>query len=116
MANIVRDVTWLVGGTPLVRLARLEPQGGARLLGKLDYLSPGGSNKDRAVLGMIEHAERSGFLEPGGTIIEASAGDTGFSLAMICAARRYRLVLVMPETVPSTRRRMLAMYGAETRD
>ena len=111
MARIVRDISWLIGRTPLVEINRLAPDGGGRLLAKLDFKNPGGSNKDRAVLGMLQHAERSGFLKPGGTIIEASAGDTGFSLAMLASARGYRLTLVMPSSVPEARRRTLAAYG-----
>ena len=96
MARIASDVTWLVGQTPLVELARLSPPG-SRILAKLEAWNPSGSNKDRAALGMIRHAERSGLLRDGGTIVECSSGDLGLAIAMIGRRLGYRVVLTMPE-------------------
>jgi cysteine synthase A len=96
MARIASDITWLVGRTPLVELARIAPPG-TRLLGKLESWSPSGSNKDRAALGMIRHAEKSGFLGAGGTIVECSSGDLGLAIATIGRRLGYRVVLTMPE-------------------
>src|SRR5690606_16397193 len=90
-----------------------HPEGPARLLAKLEALNPTSSNKDRAALWMIEHAERSGFLAPGTTVVECSAGDFGVSLAMVCAVRGYRLVLTMPDCAASSRRNLLRALGAE---
>ncbi len=112
MARIAADITWLVGRTPLVELARLAPPG-ARLVGKLDAWNPSGSNKDRAVLGMIRHAERSGFLRPGGTIVECSGGDLGLAIATLGRRLGYRVVLTMPEGVAAARRGLLTAMGAE---
>jgi cysteine synthase A len=113
MARIARDISWLIGGTPLVELRRLAPGSGGRLLVKLESFNPTGSNKDRAARAMIEHAERSGFLTEGSTVIECSAGDTGVSLAMICAVRGYRLILTMPEGIGGSRTNLLRALGAE---
>lgn len=112
MARIAADVTWLVGRTPLVELARVSPPGG-RIVGKLDAFCPSGSNKDRAALGMIRHAERCGFLRSGGTIVECSSGDLGIALATIGRRLGYRVVLTMPENVGLQRRNMLLALGAE---
>jgi cysteine synthase A len=113
MSRIARDVTWLVGRTPLLELRRFGPAGGARLLAKLESFNPTSSNKDRAVLAMIEHAERAGFLTAETTIVECSAGDTAVSLAMACAVRGYRLVLTMPGGDSSSRRNLIRALGAE---
>ncbi len=111
MDGIVEDLTRLVGRTPLLRLRRLSP--GAEVCGKLEYLNPGGSVKDRAALQMITEAEESGRLKPGSTIIEASSGNTGISLAMLAAARGYRCIIVMPEDMSLARRQILKALGAE---
>jgi cysteine synthase A len=112
MGRIAGNVTWLIGDTPLLALARLSPAGGARVVAKLERQNPTGSNKDRATLAMVEHAEQAGFLQPGGTIIEASAGDTAVALAMVAAQRGYRLILAMPANTPAGRRNLLRALGA----
>lgn len=112
MARIAADATWLIGGTPLVELSRLAPPG-TRLLGKIEAHNPTGSNKDRAALGMIRHAERSGFLRAGGTIVECSGGDLGLAIAFVGRRLGYRVVLTMPEGTPESRRALLALLGAE---
>ncbi len=109
----VGTVLDLIGRTPLVRLSRVGPAGGARILGKLEAKNPGGSVKDRPALAMVEAAEAAGELKPGSTIIEATSGNTGISLAMIAAVRGYRCVLVMPEDMSLERRYVLRAYGAE---
>ena len=111
--NIAADVTELVGRTPLVRLNRLSEGLAATVVVKLEYFNPSGSVKDRAALAMVEAAEASGILRPGGGIVEATSGNTGIALAMIAAARGYRCVLVMPETMSVERRILLRAYGAE---
>ena len=103
----------LVGGTPIVELPRLRPSGGARLLAKLEYLNPGGSIKDRIGLPMIEEAERSGKLRPGGTIVEPTSGNTGIGLAMVAAQRGYRCVFVMPDKMSREKINTLRAFGAE---
>ena len=108
----VDSVLDLVGRTPLVRLRKLSPANGL-VLGKLEAKNPSGSVKDRPALSMIEAAEREGKLGPGATIVEATSGNTGISLAMIAAVRGYRCVLVMPEDMSAERRQILRAYGAE---
>ena len=103
----------LVGGTPLVRLQRLVSPDGATVLAKLEYLNPGGSVKDRIGLKMIEEAERSGWLRPGGTIVEPTSGNTGVGLAIAAAIRGYRCVFVMPDKVAEEKRALLRAHGAE---
>ncbi len=103
----------LIGRTPLVRLKKLSPPGGAEICAKLESRNPGGSVKDRPALFMLRAAERSGELRPGATIVEATSGNTGISLAMLAAARGYRCVLVMPEDASMARRLLLKAYGAE---
>ena len=103
----------LVGKTPLVRLRRLSPPGGAEVCAKLESKNPGGSVKDRPALAMMNAAEQAGLLHPGSTIVEATSGNTGISLAMLAAARGYRCMLVMPEDATMARRLLLKSYGAE---
>lgn len=103
-----------IGHTPLVRLHRVVPAGAAEIVGKLEYIGPGGSIKDRAALAMIEDAERRGAIRPGATIVEASAGNTGVGLAMVCAVRGYRCVIVVPENASVDKLRVLRAFGAET--
>jgi len=111
--RIANDVTELIGNTPLVRIRRLAPQGGAEILGKLEYHNPAHSVKDRIGLAMIEAAERAGLIKPDTVIVEPTSGNTGIALAMVCAARGYRCKLVMPETMSNERRMLLRAYGAE---
>jgi cysteine synthase A len=110
---IYDGVAALVGRTPLVRLARISPPGGAEICAKLESRNPGGSVKDRPALAMLLAAEQRGELRPGATIVEATSGNTGISLAMLAAARGYRCVLVMPEDASMARRLLLKAYGAE---
>jgi cysteine synthase A len=109
---IAPNVLALVGRTPLVRLTRLAPEG-TRVAVKLELKNPGGSIKDRPAIAMIEAAEKAGKLAPGATIVEATSGNTGISLAMIAAVRDYRCVLVMPEDMSLERRQILRAYGAD---
>jgi len=103
----------LIGHTPLVRLARITGDKGAEVCGKLESNNVAGSVKDRPALSMILAAEESGQLVPGSTVVEATSGNTGISLAMICAVRGYRCVIVMPEDMSAARRHLLKSYGAE---
>lgn len=112
MANAI-NITHLIGNTPLVKLNKVVPADSATVLVKLESRNPGGSIKDRIGLAMIQAAEKSGLLKPGGTIVEPTSGNTGIALAMIAAARGYRCVLVMPDTMSIERRQLLALYGAE---
>ncbi|QUL99434.1 MAG: cysteine synthase A [Candidatus Fermentithermobacillus carboniphilus] len=111
--TIASDVTQLIGRTPVVKLQRFGGGNRAEILVKLESFNPGGSVKDRIALAMIEDAERKGILKPGSTIVEPTSGNTGIGLAMIAAARGYRLILTMPETMSIERRRLLKAYGAE---
>ncbi|MEE8473506.1 MAG: cysteine synthase A [Dehalococcoidia bacterium] len=113
MASIVQNILELIGNTPLVRLGRLPQPGWAVVLAKLESMNPSGSVKDRPTLAIIEEAEAQGQLKPGDTIVEATGGNTGISLAMIAAAKGYRAVVVMPEGVSDDHRRLLLSYGAE---
>jgi len=103
----------LVGATPIVRLEKLSPPGGAQILAKLEYLNPGGSVKDRIGLPMIEAAEREGKLKPGGTIVEPTSGNTGVGLAIAAAIKGYRCIFVMPDKMSQEKIALLRAYGAE---
>ncbi len=109
---ILADVTKTIGCTPLVRLNRLGAGLGCELAGKLESFNPGGSVKDRIGWAMIEAAEREGALSPGTVVVEPTSGNTGIALALVCAARGYRLILTMPETMTLERRRLLRLLGA----
>lgn len=113
MSGIYDNVTELVGRTPLVRLNRLTEGLGAQVVAKLEFYNPANSVKDRIGVSIIDAAERSGALRPGGTIVEATSGNTGIALAMVGAARGYQVVLTMPDTMSTERRAMLRAYGAE---
>jgi cysteine synthase A len=108
-----KDITELIGRTPLVRLNRLSPPGGATIYGKVEFFNPGGSVKDRICLNMINEAERLGALKPGGTIVEPTSGNTGIGLALVAAVRGYKLILVMPESMSMERASLLSSYGAQ---
>jgi len=112
--HVARPATELIGSTPVVRLSRLPQLTGLRteIWVKLENLNPGGSVKDRIALAMVEAAEASGSLRPGGTIVEATSGNTGIGLALVAAIKRYRLVLTMPETMSRERQALLRGYGA----
>lgn len=112
-SNVFDDVTTVVGRTPLVRLNRITDGVGATVLAKLEFYNPANSVKDRIGVAMIDAAEASGQLKPGGTIVEATSGNTGIALAMVGAARGYRVVLTMPETMSKERRALLRAFGAE---
>lgn len=113
MAKVVNNVTELIGGTPLVRLNRIVPEDSAEIYLKLEYQNPGASVKDRIAISIVEEAEKDGRLKPGGTIVEATSGNTGIGLAMVAAAKGYKAVIVMPETMSLERRNLLRAYGAE---
>lgn len=113
MARIVNNVTELIGDTPLVRLNRLVPEDSAEIYVKLEFQNPGASVKDRIAISMIEVAEQEGRLKPGDTIVEPTSGNTGIGLAMVAAAKGYKAILVMPETMSIERRNLLRAYGAE---
>ena len=111
-AGIAEDALALVGHTPAVRLRRLPP-GSAEVVGKCEWMNPGGSVKDRIAIAMIDAAEREGRLRPGDTIVEATSGNTGIGLAVVAAVRGYNLVLAMPEDMNAERRSLFAWYGVE---
>ena len=104
-----------VGNTPLIRLAKLSEETGCEILGKAEFLNPGGSVKDRAALYIVEDAERRGTLKPGGTVVEGTAGNTGIGLAHICAARGYKCVIVIPDNQSQEKMDLLRALGAEVR-
>ena len=111
--QVAESALELIGNTPLIPLERIVPSGSARILAKLESLNPGGSIKDRICLAMIEAAERDGALKPGATIIEPTSGNTGIGLAIVAAAKGYKLILTMPDTMSHERRSLLRAYGAE---
>jgi cysteine synthase A len=113
MTGIHGDITSAFGDTPLVRLNRLGTPGGAEVVVKLEFYNPGASVKDRLGVAIVDAAEASGVLRPGGTIVEGSSGNTGIALALVGAARGYRVVITMPETMSVERRTVMRAYGAE---
>lgn len=113
MPKVVNNVTELIGGTPLVRLNRIVPEDSAEIYVKLEFQNPGASVKDRIAVSMVEEAEKDGLLKPGGTIVEATSGNTGIGLAMVASAKGYKAIIVMPETMSLERRNLLRAYGAE---
>ncbi len=115
MTKIARQLTELIGGTPLLELNRFSTAKGllVPLVAKIEYFNPGGSVKDRIALAMIEDAERKGLLKPGATIIEPTSGNTGVGLALVAAVKGYKLILTMPETMSVERRNLVKAYGAE---
>ena len=115
MSNVYTSISQLVGHTPLVELTKYEKNHGlkAKILAKLEYFNPAGSVKDRIALAMIEDAEKKGLLKPGSTIIEPTSGNTGIGLASVAAAKGYKAILTMPETMSVERRNLLKAYGAQ---
>ncbi|MDR5701276.1 cysteine synthase A [Agromyces aerolatus] len=113
MAKVYDDITQAFGGTPLVRLNRITDGAEATVLAKLEFYNPSASVKDRLGVGIVDAAEAAGALQPGGTIVEGTSGNTGIALAAIGAARGYRVILAMPETMSQERKSLLKAYGAE---
>ncbi len=113
MARIYSDITKVFGNTPLVQLNSVTDGAGATVLAKLEFFNPSSSVKDRLGIAIVDAAEASGELQPGGTIVEATSGNTGIALAMVGAARGYEVVLTMPETMSEERKMLLKAYGAE---
>lgn len=115
MANIYTSADQLIGGTPLLELRNIEKEFGleAKLLAKLEYLNPAGSVKDRVAKKIIDDAEKAGVLKPDSVIIEATSGNTGIGLCAVAAARGYKVIIVMPETMSIERRQLMKAYGAE---
>src|SRR6201992_3654372 len=111
--TVYENVTELVGRTPLVKLNRVSDGAAATVLGKLEFYNPAASVKDRIGVAIVDAAEKSGELKPGGTIVESTSGNTGIALAMVAAARGYKAILTMPETMSRERRMLLRAYGAE---
>ena len=117
MAKIAKQLTDLIGNTPLLELNKFSASKGIEtpIIAKVEYFNPGGSVKDRIALAMIENAEKSGVLKPGATIIEPTSGNTGVGLALVSAVKGYHLILTMPETMSVERRNLVKAYGAEVR-
>jgi cysteine synthase A len=115
ISGIAEGLIGAIGNTPLIRLARASAETGCNILGKAEFMNPGGSVKDRAGLAIIEAAERDGTLKPGGTIVEGTAGNTGIGLTLVANARGYKSVIVMPETQSQEKIEFLRMIGADLR-
>ena len=116
MGKVYKSALELVGGTPLLELNNYAAKKGikdARIIAKLEYFNPAGSVKDRIAVGMVEDAEKSGRLQPGGTVIEPTSGNTGIGIAFVAAAKGYRAILTLPDTMSVERRSLLKAYGAE---
>jgi cysteine synthase A len=113
MSRVYSSITDVVGNTPLVRLNRVTEGAGATVLAKLEFYNPSASVKDRIGVAIVDAAEKSGALKPGGTIVEGTSGNTGIALAMVGAARGYRVILTMPETMSAERKMLLRAFGAE---
>lgn len=111
--RVAENLLELIGHTPMLHLRRLSPDGGAQIYAKLESFNPGGSVKDRVALGMLLDAERSGFLQPGGTVVEATAGNTGVGLALVGVNRGYRVVLFVPEGFSEEKAKLMRGLGAE---
>src|SRR5271165_6320561 len=111
--RIAQHISDLIGGTPLVRLNSVVPEGAGTVVAKVEYLNPGGSSKDRIATRMIDAAEASGQLAPGGTIVEPTSGNTGVGLALVAQQRGYKCVFVVPDKVSSDKISVLRAYGAE---
>ncbi|MFC3928361.1 cysteine synthase A [Streptococcus caprae] len=113
MAKIINNITELVGNTPVIKLNRVVPEGAADVYVKLEAFNPGSSVKDRIALAMIEDAEKAGIIKPGDTIVEPTSGNTGIGLSWVGAAKGYKVIITMPETMSIERRRLIQAYGAE---
>src|SRR5689334_5980318 len=111
--RIARHVSELIGNTPLVQLNSVVPEGAGKVVAKIEYLNPGGSSKDRIAVKMIDAAEASGELKPGGTIVEPTSGNTGVGLALVAQQRGYKCIFVCPDKVSEDKRNVLRAYGAE---
>ena len=111
--HIRRGFAQTIGNTPLIRLNKLSDETGCEILGKAEFMNPGGSVKDRAARGIIEEAERSGRLKPGGTLVEGTAGNTGIGFAHVCNERGYRCVIVMPDNQSNEKYQMIEALGNE---
>jgi len=112
-SKIANSVLELIGGTPMVRLDRVRPEGAAEVIAKMESQNPGGSGKDRIALAMIEDAEERGIIKPGATIVEPTSGNTGIGLAMVAAVKGYKLILTMPDDMSGERRKLLQRFGAQ---
>src|SRR4249919_1145024 len=111
--RIARHLSDLIGNTPLVQLTSVVPPGAGRVVAKVEYLNPGGSSKDRIAIKMIDAAEASGELKPGGTIVEPTSGNTGVGLALVAQQRGYKCVFVCPDKVSEDKQNVLRAYGAD---
>ncbi|MGA1706839.1 MAG: PLP-dependent cysteine synthase family protein, partial [Candidatus Nanopelagicaceae bacterium] len=109
--KVYNDITEIFGNTPLVRLNRMTEGSGATVLAKLEFYNPTSTVKDRIGIAMVDAAEKSGQLKPGGTIVEATSGNTGIALAMVGAARGYKTILTMPDSMSKERRALLRAFG-----